>query len=90
MRHDVPADRLQGVCPGEHRVAIRVRHDLVRHNDRDAKLIRQPGEVSEELPQVHLPRAQLPPTFVFSPVQVRHRVHDYDAKPRLRHHPRGG
>mmetsp|Transcript_9448 Transcript_9448/g.41381 ORF Transcript_9448/g.41381 Transcript_9448/m.41381 type:complete len:372 (+) Transcript_9448:1081-2196(+) len=90
VRHDISADWLESVGSREHGVSIRVGHHLVGHHDGDAKLVSQPGQVAEELAQVHLPRAELAATLVLGAEQIGDGV-DYDeAEASLRHHPRGG
>ena len=74
MRDDVAPNRLGRVLGEGH--AVGIGHDLVGDEYRDAKLLREAGELTEELGHLHLPLGQLAPTRIIGPKQRRGGIDD--------------
>mmetsp|Transcript_41501 Transcript_41501/g.69938 ORF Transcript_41501/g.69938 Transcript_41501/m.69938 type:complete len:307 (+) Transcript_41501:834-1754(+) len=86
--HDVAPNGLLRVRI-EHGSPVHLRHDLVREDDGDAKLVREPREHPQELRQRHLARGELATAAVVRPEQGRGGVHHQQRVAGLDHH-RGG
>ena len=70
MGNNVAADRLLRIS-GEHSATVDLRHNLIRDDDCDSKLVSNSLQDPQELGQVHLSCGQLASAAKIRPIQRR-------------------